>query len=96
MTAFDFIDQLYSRAQFGARSALAGNVRTLTRPQLDLLVALIGENEEGGAVEHGLGGSFVWMPRGRHKYVITEDPSGHRHTIARLSNLSASSSGMLF
>lgn len=94
MIAIEFIDQLFSRPRFGGD--LAGESRRLTRPQFDLLLTLIGENEQAGAVHPGLGRSCVWAPTGRYKYVITEDAGRDRHTIIRLSNFSAASSGMLF
>ena len=92
MTAHGFIDQLFSRPSFG----LDGNMRRLTPGQLDLLRNLIGEDEEGGAVQRGANGSLIWMPSGRPKYVITEDPRGGKHILARFSNLKASASGSLF
>jgi hypothetical protein len=92
MIAHDLIDSIFSRPQTG----VAGNVRVITRAQLDFLTGLIGEDEEGGAVQRGLNGSFVWMPSGRHKYVITVDLRGNRHTLTRLSNIAAAASGSLF
>jgi hypothetical protein len=92
MTAHDLIDSIFRRHQDG----IAGNMRRITRPQLDFLLRLIGEDEEGGAVASDGPGVLVWMPSGRHKYVITEDPRGDRHTLDRRSNLIATPSGMLF
>jgi hypothetical protein len=92
MTAHQLIDSIFSRPQMW----LPGNMRRITRAQLDFLVNLIDEDEEGGAVEKGSGSSLVWMPSGRHKYVITEDASGGKHTLTRMSNLVASSAGRLF
>ncbi len=92
MTAHDLITSIFSRPQQG----VAGNMRRITRAQLDFLVGLIGEDEEGGAMQRGLGGSMVWMPSGRNKYVITEDLRGNRHTITRLANIVPSGIGRLF
>lgn len=92
MTAHDFLAQIFSRPSFG----LASNMRRLTAAQLDLLARLIGEDEEGGAVDRGLGGSFTWLPSGRNKYVIAEDPRGRGGTVERLSNLRPSGCGRLF
>jgi hypothetical protein len=92
MTAHDLIADIFSRTQGGVE----GNMRRITRAQLDLLVELIGEDEDGGAVQRGMGGSFVWMPAGRQKYIITEDARGGRHTLMRLANIRASASGSLF
>jgi hypothetical protein len=92
MTAHDLIASIFSRTQ----QDLPGNVRRITRAQLDFLLRLIGEDEEGGAVQRGRGGSVVWMPSGRNKYVIAEDLRGNKHTLTRLGNIVASSSGCLF
>ena len=92
MTAHELIGSIFSRPQMW----LPGNMRRITPAQLDFLVNLIDEDEEGGAVEKGSGRSLVWMPSGRHKYVITEDLSGKKHMITRMSNLVASASGRLF
>jgi len=91
MTAHDLIVDIFARVQGGA-----GNVRRITRPQLDLLLALIAENEEGGAVASGGPGVTVWTPSGRDKYIITEDARGARHTLTRLSNLTPTAMGTLF
>ena len=92
MTAHQLIDSIFSRPQMW----LPGNMRRITPAQLDFLVNLIDEDEEGGAIEKGSGRSLVWMPSGRHKYVITEDAKGGKHTLTRMSNLVASASGRLF
>jgi hypothetical protein len=93
MTAHELIADIFARPQTG----VAANMRIITRAQLDYLASLIGEDEEGGAMERGRGLSFVWMPSGRDKYVVTEDPrGGRRHTILRLSNIVPCSSGRLF
>lgn len=93
MTAHDLIAQWFGKAQ----ASPAANIRYITVPQLDLLRELIGQDEEGAALQPGRGRSFAWMPSGRDKYVITEDPAGGRkNTITRLANLQASGMGSLF
>lgn len=92
MTAHDFIDQLFSRPSWG----LPGNMRHVTQPQLELLRRLIGEDEEGGALHPGMNGGFIWMPRGRNKYIVAVDLGGRKRTIARLGNIVASDAGRLF
>jgi hypothetical protein len=93
MTAHELIADIFRRPQDG----VAANMRIITRAQLDFLASLIGEDEDGGALERGRGLSFIWMPRGRDKYVVTEDPrGGRRHTLLRLSNIVPSGSGSLF
>jgi hypothetical protein len=91
MTAHDLIADIFSRVQSGP-----GNMRRITRPQLNLLCRLIGEDKDAGAVQHGLGDSLVWTPSGRNKYIITEDSRGNRHTLTRLANLSATGMDSLF
>jgi hypothetical protein len=91
MTAHDLITDIFSRVQSGP-----SNMRRITRPQLNLLCRLIGEDKDAGAVQHGLGDSLVWAPGGRNKYVITEDLRGNRHTLTRLANIVPSGAGMLF
>lgn len=93
MTAHELIESIFRRAQPG----LPGNMRRITTSQLKYLRDLIGADEEGAAVTRGLSNSLVWMPSGRHKYVLTEDPTGgNRHTLTRMSNLVASDAGSLF
>ncbi len=93
MTAYELIDSIFARVQ----PRMPGNERRITRRQLDWLRDLIGADSEGGAVRSGGPGSLVWMPSGRTKYVITEDPTGgEKHTLAKLMNLTASGEGRLF
>lgn len=92
MTAHGFIEQLFARPSRN----LPGHMRPLTGPQLALLRELIGQDEEGSATARGESGALVWMPSGRWKYVLSEDPLGRRHTITRLGNLRASAAGSLF
>lgn len=92
MTAHDLIADIFGRPQRGA----PGNMRRITRAQLDYLRDLIGADPECAAVERGAPGSLIWMLHGRDKYVLTEDLAGNQHTLTRLSNISASNSGMLF
>lgn len=76
---------------------MEGNVRRLTPRQLAELRRLIDIDPECGAVKRGAPGSLIWMPSGRHKYVITEDTTGgDKHTLTRLSNIGASGCGSLF
>lgn len=92
MTAHDLIASIFSRVQ----GNMPGHRRGISRAQLDFLLRLIGEDEEGGAMKTDGPGRTVWMPAGRHKYVITEDLRGARHTLERLSNLTPTGSGRLF
>ena len=92
MTAFDLIDSIFSRVQGGMPS----NVRRVTAQQFAYLRDLIDRDPEGGAVHKGMNGSIIWMPSGRTKYVLTEDPAGSRSTIAKLQNITASDCGRLF
>jgi hypothetical protein len=96
MTAHDLITDIFSRHQDG----VPGHMRRITRPQLDFLLGLIGEDEEGGAVENVPADAgfraTAWKPSGRNKYIVTEDLRGKRHTLTRLSNLVASGTGCLF
>lgn len=94
MTAFDLIDSIFS---WPARRGMEGNVRRITPRQLIKLRELIGEDPEGGAVRSGAPGSLIWMPSGRNKYIVTEDPTGgDMHTLTRLSNIVPSGCGSLF
>ena len=95
MTAHGFLADVFGRTGPWNRG-LPGNVRCLTRAQLDHLLRLIGEDEEGGAMQPFEPRATVWAPSGRNKYVIREDARGGRHTVERLINLSQSSSGRLF
>jgi hypothetical protein len=94
-TAHDLVTDFFARAGPWNRG-LPGNMRSLTRAQLDLLLRLIGEDEEGGALSSGGPGVTVWKPSGRNKYIIREDLRGQRHTVERLANLVASGTGLLF
>jgi hypothetical protein len=92
MTAHDFIAQLFGRVQTG----VASNMRYVTAPQFDLLEKLIGQDEEGGAVRRGINGSFTWMPSGRWKYVLSNDPGSGRRSIMRLMSPTPTGAGRLF
>lgn len=95
MTAHDLVAQWFGRHQAG----VPGHLRYVTLPQIELLRELAEQDEEGGsAVRPGLGRSFSWMPSGRWKYVIAEDPrpDGRKHTITRLASLRPSGAGSLF
>lgn len=92
MTAHDLIASIFSRVQ----GNMPGNKRGISCAQLDFLRRLIGEDEDGGAMQPDGPGRSIWMPAGRHKYVITEDLRGKRHTLERLSNLTPAGSGRLF
>jgi hypothetical protein len=91
-TAHDLIASIFSRPQQG----VAGNMRRITRRQMLFLKDLIGQDEEGGALRPGSLNSLVWMPRGRMKYVITEDVSGEKHTLTKLMMPVAVDEGSLF
>ena len=93
MTAYDLIDSIFARPARG----VDGSSRRITTAQLDYLIDLIGRDEEGAAIQRGRGKSLVWMPSGRNKYVVTEDPTGgDKHTLARLANFVPSGQGRLF
>lgn len=92
MTAYDLIASIFGRVQRG----MPGNARVISRGQLNLLRALIGEDEEGGAMKSDGPGRSIWAPSGRNKYVITEDLRGDRHVLERHSNLLPSGMGSLF
>jgi hypothetical protein len=93
MTAFDLIDSIFSRASWGGAAA---NVRRITPDQLKYLRDLIEKDAESHKARAGAPGSLVWMPAGPHKYVVTEDLVGNKHTLTRLSNIVAQESGRLF
>ena len=92
MTAHDFIDQLFSRPQVNVSS----NVRYVSPGQLELLRTLISQGEEGGALTPGLQGGFVWTPRGRWKYVLSQNPDGTRRALMRLAQMNPHGVGNLF
>lgn len=92
MTAFDLIASIYARPQ----SDVPSHVRFITASQLSYLKDLIGADPEGSAFRRDGPGRWIWAPSGRTKYEITEDLGGRKHRIARLANLSASGTGMLF
>lgn len=92
MTARGLIIDIFSRVQDGVPS----NTRRITGAQLHLLRTLISEDQERGAVEFGGTGVTIWKPSGREQYVITEDLRGKRHTLARVPNIGAAGTGMLF
>lgn len=93
MTAHDLIAQWYAKPQQG----VASNMRFITPGQIDLLLSLCEQDEEGGtAIRSGRGRSFTWAPSGRNKYVITEGVGGRRNTITRLASLTPNGMGRLF
>jgi hypothetical protein len=93
MTAFDLIYSIFSKPGW---RGVAPNVRIMTPDQLGLLEKLINEDPERGKMHAGAPGSFVWMPAGKHKYVVTRDLHGTRHMLTRLSNIETSLIGSLF
>lgn len=93
MTAINLIESIFRRAPWKNEP---GDMRHITRAQLDYLRNLISAGPEGGAVTRGGVGSLVWMPKGRYKYILTEDPRGNKHTLTRLSSLAALDIGSLF
>jgi hypothetical protein len=92
MTAHGFIEQLFGRVQ----SNVASNMRYVTGPQFDLLVQLIGQDEEGSAVHRGMNGGLTWLPSGRWKYVLSFDPGSGRRSVMRLMTPAATEAGHLF
>lgn len=90
MTAHQFIEQLFGRPAFGMPS----HQRRITPAQRDLLVELIGQDEEGSAVERGFK-RLTWKPSGRWAYILDED-SQARAVLTRLGSLRPSGSGSLF
>lgn len=92
MTAHDLIDDILARPQRGPR-----DVRHITPEQLSYLRGLILKDPEAAKVRNGQGGSLVWTPAGKHKYVLTEDPTGgKRHTLTRISHIEAEGMRSLF
>ena len=93
VTAYDLIDSIFSRPQTWA----GANVRSVTLDQLNYLRGLIAKDPEAAKARNGQGGSLVWAPAGKHKYVLTEDRTGgKRHTLTRLSNIESLRMGSLF
>jgi hypothetical protein len=89
-TAHDLIDSIFRWPQEG----VACNMRRISAGQLKYLRDLIDADPEGGAVTRGAPG---WMPSGRHRYVLTEDPTGgNKHTLTQLSSIAMSGCGSLF
>jgi hypothetical protein len=87
LIAIDLIDSIFARRSWGAAEA---NVRGITPDQLKYLRDLIQRDPEGHKVRAGAPGSLVWTPSGPHRYIVTEDPTGgEKHTLTRLSNISA-------
>ncbi len=93
MIALDLIASIFARPGWGS---VAPNVRRITPEQLKYLQDLIAADPEATAVRKGAPGSLVWAPAGNHKYVITEDLNGTRHTLTKLSSLDAEGTGSLF
>jgi len=94
MTAHDLIDSIFSRPSWGRG---ASTVRHITAEQLKYLRDLIGADPESHRARAGGPGSLVWMPAGRYKYVLTEDPTGGtKHTLSRLGGIDTSETGRLF
>jgi hypothetical protein len=93
MTAFDLIDSIFARPAWGG---VAPEVRRITPDQLSYLEILIDKDPERGKMHAGAPGSFVWTPAGKHKYILTRDLHGTRHTLTRLSNIEANGMGSLF
>jgi hypothetical protein len=92
MTAHDLIASIYQRPQEGRPP----NERGISGRTLAYLKDLIGADEEGAAFVCDGPGVWLWTPRGRTKYRITEDLHGNRHSIARFMNLTSSDTGLLF
>lgn len=92
MAAFEFIDEILSRHQSG----VPGNERWITANQRAKILELIGEHEESGALRGNAGGSLIWMPKGRRKFVLSDHNNCKRHKLTVLANLVESESGRLF
>ena len=92
MTAHELIASIFLRVQDG----MPGNARRISRAQLDFLRTLIGEDEQGGAMQTAGPGVAVWTPSGRNKYVIREDLRGDRHVLERLANVVPTGMDRLF
>lgn len=92
MTAHELIADIFARPQSGMPS----NMRYITQGQLDFLRNLIGQDEEGGAVNAGMNGGFLWKPSGRWKYMITVDPQANKRTLTRIMTLTPTGAGTLF
>lgn len=80
MTAFDLIDDIFSRAQ----SNVAPDIRVITAPQLELLEKLIQENGQAAALRAGANGGFVWRPKGAWDYVVSQNADGTHRRLTRL------------
>jgi hypothetical protein len=77
MTAAELIASIFSSPQH----KLPGNMRRVTLDQLHYLRDLV--LAEGNARE-GDGGSIAWNSIDGHKYVLTEDRVGDKHSLTRL------------
>jgi hypothetical protein len=93
MTASGLIESIFSRPPWRGQS---NNLRHVTREQLIYLRNLIERDPERGAMREGSPGSLVWSPDGPHKFVLTEDLVGDKHTLTRLRNIASSETGSLF
>ncbi len=92
MTAQDLIGGIFARSQQGPQ-----DVRRISADQLRYLRDLILKDPEAAKVHNGQGGSLVWTPAGKHRYVLTEDPGGgKRHTLMRFARMEAEGQGSLF
>lgn len=92
MTAFDLIDSIFSRVQLG----MPGHQRRVSPEQYDYLRALIEADPEGGAFRVHGPGEMIWMPSGRHKYILTQEGPGRKRMLTKMSSLNASAMGRLF
>lgn len=91
MTALELIDDIFSRPQSG----VAGDVRRITRDQVKYLRDLIEKEAPAARIQSDAPGSLIWSPAGRHRYILTEDLRGNRHTLARESKVSSADCGLL-
>jgi len=91
MIALDLIESIFSRPQHGPPG-----VRRITPEQLGYLHDLILKDAQRDKARSGMGRSLVWSPAGAHKYILTEDLVGRKHTLTRLSRIDASEMGSLF
>lgn len=92
MTAAYLVGEIFSRPQQG----IASDVRRLTGRQFVVLRELMLKEESKGTVRAGLGGSLVWAPPGRVKYVLTEDRNQWKYTLTRMTTAAPAESGRLF
>jgi hypothetical protein len=75
---------------------VAVDVRRITPDQVKYLRDLIEQAGPAARIQTGAPGALVWSPEGLHRYVVTEDLRGSRHTLVRLSKAPSADCGLLF